>query len=357
MSHKGMRIGILTSGGDCPGLNAAIRGVGKTAILKYGMKVYGVSSGFQGLISREFVELDERKLSGILTVGGTILGTSREKPFKNMSDSKYASSKPELIKKNYEDKELDCIVCIGGNGTQKTAYKLAEYGLNIIGIPKTIDNDVWGTDLSFGFDSAVTIATDALDRLHTTANSHKRIMVMEVMGHHAGWLALYSGISGGGDVILIPEIAYDIKIIARYLERRASEGKPYSIVVVAEGIDFPKENLKNSNDECVIKASACNYIARQIESLTGLETRETILGYLQRGGSPSHQDRLLATRFGTYAAELIAGKKFGRMVSLKKGDITSLPLKETAGRIKLVPKNDSLIKEAKLIGTCFGDEL
>jgi ATP-dependent phosphofructokinase / diphosphate-dependent phosphofructokinase len=336
MRNKRMKIGILTSGGDCPGLNAAIRGVGKTAILKYGMKVYGISSGFQGLISKEVVDLDERSLSGILTVGGTILGTSREKPFKNMSDSKYASSKPELIKKNYEEIGLDCIVCIGGNGTQKTAYKLADYGLNVVGIPKTIDNDVWGTDLSFGFDSAVTIATEALDRLHTTANSHKRIMVMEVMGHHAGWLALYSGITGGGDVILIPEIEYNVKTIAKYLDKRASAGKPYSIVVVAEGINFPNENSKKGSQECLVKTSACNFIARQIESLTGLETRETLLGYTQRGGSPSHQDRLLATRFGTHAAELIARHKFGRMVALKKGEITSIPLKETSGKIKQI---------------------
>ncbi len=281
---KNMRIGILTSGGDCPGLNAAIRGVGKTALLKYGMSVVGISSGFLGLIHNETIELDERKLSGILTVGGTILGTSREKPFKH-SDSKELFNKPELIKKNYEELGLDCLVCIGGNGTQKTAYKLSREGLNIIGIPKTIDNDVWGTDFSFGFDSAMTIAAESLDRLHTTANSHKRIMVMEVMGHHAGWLALYSGLAGGGDAIIIPEIKYDVNIIAEYLEKRAREGKPYSIVVVAEGISIPEIELpRDSEGECLTRVSACSYIARNIENLTGLETRETILGYLQRGG-------------------------------------------------------------------------
>lgn len=353
-----MRIGILTSGGDCPGLNAAIRGVGKTAILKYGMKVFGISSGFQGLINKEYIELDERKLSGILTVGGTILGTSRVKPFKNMTDSKYASSKPELIKKNYQDLNLDCLVCIGGNGTQKTAHKLAKFGLNIIGIPKTIDNDVWGTDVSFGFDSAVNIATEALDRLHTTANSHKRIMVMEVMGHHAGWLALYSGISGGGDVILMPEIEYNEKVIAKYLEKRAAEGKPYSIVVVAEGIKVPEDaGEKNKSNDCRTNISPCHYIAKKIEEMTGLETRETILGYLQRGGTPSPGDRILATRFGTYAAEMIARKKFSRMVALRGSEITTVPLQEIAGKIKIVPADDPLIKEAKLIDTCFGDVL
>lgn len=359
MANK-MRIGILTSGGDCPGLNAAIRGVGKTALLKYGMSVVGISSGFLGLIQNETVELDERKLSGILTVGGTILGTSREKPFKR-GDAKDKDffNKPELIKKNYEELGLDCLVCIGGNGTQKTAYKLSKEGLNIIGIPKTIDNDVWGTDFSFGFDSAMTIATESLDRLHTTANSHKRIMVMEVMGHHAGWLALYSGLAGGGDAILIPEIKYDINIIAKYLEKRASEGKPYSIVVIAEGIAVPEITLPaaGGTGECQTKISACSYIARNIENLTGLETRETILGYLQRGGTPSPQDRILATRLGTHAAELISHKNFNQMVTLSGNDISSIPLEHVAGKLKTVPTDDPLIEDARLIGTCFGDRL
>ncbi len=354
---KKMRIGILTSGGDCPGLNAAIRGVGKTALLKYGMSVVGISSGFSGLIHNDTVELDERKLSGILTVGGTILGTSREKPYKH-SDQGDLFNKPELIKKNYEELGLDCLVCIGGNGTHKTAYKLSKEGLSIIGIPKTIDNDVWGTDFSFGFDSAMTIATESLDRLHTTANSHKRIMVMEVMGHHAGWLALYSGLAGGGDAILIPEIKYDLNIIAKYLEKRAAEGKPYSIVVVAEGIHVPENETTAGRDaECPAKVSACNFIARNIESLTGLETRETILGYLQRGGTPSPRDRILATRLGTHAAELIEKKCFNQMVILKGDEISSIPLELAAGRIKTVPADDDLVEDARLIGTCFGDRL
>jgi ATP-dependent phosphofructokinase / diphosphate-dependent phosphofructokinase len=354
MKTKGMRIGILTSGGDCPGLNAAIRGVGKTAILKYGMEVIGISSGFQGLINRETIPLDERQLSGILTVGGTILGTSREKPFKDTSDSKYALSKPELIRKTYDDLKLDCLVCIGGNGTMKTSHKLAKEGLNVIGLPKTIDNDVWGTDQSFGFDSAVNIATEALDRLHTTANSHKRIMVMEVMGHHAGWLALHSGIGGGGDVILIPEIPYKEKAIAEYLDKRAGQGKPYSIVVVAEGIEHPKGD-RDDKGKCVQKMTACSYIAERIEELTGLETRETILGYLQRGGTPSPYDRILATRYGTCAADLIAEEKFSRMVVLDGNHIDSIKLEDTAGKIKTVPGDDPLVQEARSLDTCFGD--
>src|SRR4030042_2988970 len=196
---KAQRIGILTAGGDCPGINAAIRGVGKTAIVKYGMKLIGISDGFTGMINKEYRELTEHDLSGILTVGGTILGTSREKPFKS-SGKKSEIKKPDLIKEHYEQMGLDCLVCIGGNGTLRTASLLSHEGLNVVGIPKTIDNDVWGTDITFGFDSAVTIATEAIDRLHSTANSHKRIMLIELMGHNAGWLALYSGIAGGGDV-------------------------------------------------------------------------------------------------------------------------------------------------------------
>ena len=339
---KAKRIGIVTAGGDCPGINAAIRGVGKTAILEYGMEVIGISSGFLGLINHEYVELDENQLSGILTLGGTILGTSRENPFKK-SSSVHSIDKPKLIRKHYHEMGLDALVCIGGNGTQRTAGLLAEEGLNIIGIPKTIDNDVYGTDITFGFDSALLIATDAIDRLHTTANSHKRIMVIEVMGHHAGWLALYSGMAGGGDVILIPEIEFDINIVARYLTKRVLNKKPYSIVVVAEGIPCPKG----------IKAAT--YVAEQIEKLTNLETRETILGYIQRGGSPSPMDRLLATRYGAYAVELIAKDQFGLMVSSQGDVITSVPLSEVAGKLRLVPRDHPLIEKAERMGVCFGN--
>ena len=338
-----MKIGILTAGGDCPGINAAIRGVGKTAILEYGMEVIGISSGFLGLINQEYTVLNENQLSGILTIGGTILGTSRENPFKK-SSSINAIDKPRLIRKHYNELGLDALVCIGGNGTQRTAALLSEEGLNIVGIPKTIDNDVFGTDVTFGFDSAVWIATDAIDRLHTTANSHKRIMVIEVMGHHAGWLALFSGIAGGGDVILIPEMEYNINTVAKCLKKRAVNKKPYSIVVVAEGIPKPKE------------ISAARYIAQSIKELTGIETRETILGYIQRGGSPSPMDRILATRYGAYAVELIAAKKFGRMVSLKGKEVTSVPLREVEGKLRLVPMDDPLVEKAMKMDICFGAE-
>jgi ATP-dependent phosphofructokinase / diphosphate-dependent phosphofructokinase len=341
-SGKPKRIGILTAGGDCPGINAAIRGVGKTAILEYGMEVIGIASGFLGLINQEYVHLDENQLSGILTLGGTILGTSRENPFKK-NNIVNSPDKPKLIKKNYHELGLDALVCIGGNGTQRTASLLAEEGLNIIGIPKTIDNDVWGTDVTFGFDSALWITVEAIDRLHTTANSHKRIMVIEVMGHHAGWLSLYSGMAGGGDVILIPEISFDIDIVAKYLKKRAVNKKPYSIVVVAEGIACPKGE------------KAGHYIATEISSRTGLETRETILGYIQRGGSPSPMDRVLATRYGAYAVELIAQGRFGMMVSLKSDTITAIPLKEVGGKLRTVPLNHTLIEKANRMGVCFGN--
>ena len=336
-----MRIGILTAGGDCPGINAAIRGVGKTA-LQYGMEVIGISSGFLGLLNKEYVQLDENQLSGILTLGGTILGTSRENPYKQGATMSTVN-KPELIRKNYEALGLDALVCIGGNGTMRTAAQLSGEGINIIGIPKTIDNEVWGTDITFGFDSALAITTDALDRLHTTANSHKRIMVIEVMGHHAGWLALYSGLAGGGDVILLPEIPFETELVAKCLQKRARDKKPYSIVVVAEGIPHPK------------KEKAGHFIARKIEEITGLETRETILGYIQRGGSPSPNDRILATRFGAHAVELIAKKKFGHMVALKGQEISSVPLKDVGSKTRLVPADFPLISKGRKMGINFGD--
>jgi len=338
------RIGILTAGGDSPGLNAAIRGVAKTSILEYGWEVFGFIDGFKGIINEQYINLDERSVSGIMTVGGTILGTSREKPFKN-KPHEFNINKPKRIIETYEKMNLDCIVCLGGNGTQKTAHKLAEIGLNVIGMPKTIDNDVWGTDQTFGFDSAVNICTDAIDRLHSTGNSHKRIMVIEIMGHNAGWLSLYSGIAGGGDLILLPEIPYDDQVIADYLVSRSNVGKPYSIVVVAEGIDKPK------------KKGAGAYIAQKIEEMTGIETRETVLGYIQRGGTPSPMDRVLATRYGGHAADLINREKFGYMVSLRDDKITEIPLSEVAGKLKLVDPKMNLIKKAKRLGVCFGDEL
>ncbi len=337
------KIGVLTAGGDCPGLNAAIRGVGKTAIVKYGMEVIGIADGFLGLINKDYFPLKEEMLSGILTLGGTILGTSREKPFKKTGP--LSIDKPKLINEHYKELGLDCLVCIGGNGTMKTATRLAKEGLNIIGIPKTIDNDVWGTDQTFGFDSALGICTDAIDRLHSTANSHKRIMVIEIMGHDAGWLTLYAGMAGGGDVILIPELDYDIDAVCNYLMERARKKKAYSIVVVAEGIKHPK------------KRSAASYISEKIEENTGLETRKTILGYIQRGGSPSPMDRILASRFGAYAVDLIAKGDYGKMV-IKKGEKTKdIPLSKVGNKLRIVPHNHSLISKARGLDVCLGGKI
>ena len=343
-SGKPKKIGILTAGGDCPGLNAAIRGVGKTAIVEYGMEVLGFNAGFLGLINGDYMELKEAQLSGILTLGGTILGTSREKPYKLVAEDGSENHKPEKIIENYEKLGLDCVVCIGGNGTMKTASLLSQEGLNIIGIPKTIDNDVWGTDVTFGFDSAVQIATDAIDRLHTTANSHQRVMIIEIMGHNAGWLALYSGLAGGGDIILIPELPYNIDAVTKKIEKRYEDKKPYSIVVVAEGIDHPKNQ------------SAANYIAKTIEAATGIETRETVLGYIQRGGSPTPMDRILATRYGAFAAQCIAEGCFGTMVAIKQNEVTTVPLDEVGGKLRLVEHDLGLILKARKMGVSFGDE-
>lgn len=343
MNSKPKRIGILTAGGDCPGLNAAIRGVGKTAISEYGMEVIGFVSGYTGLIHKEYVKLTEDKLSGILTMGGTILGTSREKPFK-ISQTDGNINKPELIKQNYHDLGLDCLICIGGNGTMKTAAKIGELGFNVIGIPKTIDNDVWGTDVTFGFDSAVSIATEAIDRLHTTANSHQRAMVIEVMGHDAGWIALYSGMAGGGDIILLPEIDYNVRSVCQTIEERFNDKKAYTIIVVAEGIKKPEGY------------TAAGYISHCIATYTQVEARETRLGYIQRGGSPTANDRILATRYGAFAAETIAKNQFGVMIAIQNNKVTTVPLSEVEGKLKLVTPDHHLVIKSRNMGVSFGDE-
>lgn len=337
-----MKIGILTAGGDCPGINATIRGVCKTAINHYGMEVIGIQSGFQGLLTKDIMPIYDSTVSGLINMGGTILGTSREKPFKKGGIMGNDIDKPALIKENIKELGLDCIVCIGGNGTQKTATKLARIGINVVSIPKTIDNDIWGTDITFGFDSAVSIATEAIDRLHSTASAHKRVMVIEVMGHKAGWIALYSGMAGGGDIILVPEIPYNIHHIGEVIMKRLRGGTPYAIVVVAEGI------LTDG------RKHAAEYLAQEIEYETGIETRETVLGYIQRGGSPTPFDRNLATRMGGHATELIAAGQFGRMVSLKGNEIISVPLDDVAGKLKLITEDHDLVVQGKKMGISFG---
>jgi 6-phosphofructokinase 1 len=369
-------IGILTAGGDSPGLNTAIRGVGKSALGYYDMQVIGIRDGFRGLVENRTMQLDSSTLSGILTRGGTILGTSRDKPHRMLFNGK-KQDMTDVIVANYQANHLDALVCMGGGGTQKNALQLVEKGLNVITLPKTIDNDVAHTDTTFGFDTALGIATNAIDRLHSTAHSHHRIIVVEIMGHRAGWLALGSGIAGGADVILLPEIAYDIEKVAEAIKTRAAGGKPFSIVAVAEGAlpigeaeRFHKlrEEKQNAVDKKARKEAKSELaemerkhadhivtLSRQLEELTGLESRVTILGYLQRGGTPSAADRLLATRLGTACVDLIQKEQFGVMVA-SRGDLAvPVPLVDVAGYKKLVPPDHPWVISAKRLGTTFGD--
>ncbi len=339
-----MKIGILSSGGDCPGINATIRGVGKTAINKYGMEVIGIHNGFSGLLNKDTSKLTDSSLSNIITLGGTILGTAREKAFRKLLKSGKEDN-ITLIKESYKELNLDCLVCIGGNGTQRTTWKLSEMGLNVIGVPKTIDNDVFGTEITFGFQSAVDIATDAIDRLHSTASSHRRIMVIELMGHHAGWITLYAGMAGGADVILVPELEYDLEKVAKVINKRKKKGKEYAIVAVAEGI-----KIKENNDH-----HPATYISKKIQQLTGIETRETILGYIQRGGSPSAFDRNLGTLMGGRAAQLINEGNFGRMVSVQNGLVSDIPLSEVADKLKTITPDDPMVLQAKRMGVYLGE--
>ena len=369
-------IGILTSGGDCPGLNAAIRGIGKAAQGAFGMQVLGIRDGFRGLMENRTVALDRETLSGILTIGGTILGTSRDKPYRMLIGGKEMDVTDAIIA-NYEKHHLDVLVCLGGGGTQKNALYLKQKGLNVITLPKTIDNDVAMTDVSFGFDTALGIATEAIDRLHSTAHSHHRIVVVEIMGHRAGWLALGAGIAGGADVILIPEIPYDIEKVAKAIRERSRSGRRFSIVAVAEGAasrqeagayrvaEAKKERAKGREEKKKAKASLAEWearhegntlrLAKELEILTKLESRVTILGYVQRGGSPSAVDRLLATRLGTACVNLIQEEVFGVMVAARGDRTEPVPLEKVAGKRKAVPLDHPWIKSARLVGTALGD--
>lgn len=355
------KFGILTSGGDAPGLNAAIRAVVRTAIHSYGMEVIGIEHGYRGLIDGTAVELFSDDVSGILTRGGTILGTSRESPFKKLEiDPETGLNDVEKILAQYREWGLDALVVLGGNGTNTTGAHLSKAGLNIIGLPKTIDNDLVLTDTTFGFHTAVSVATEAIDRLHTTAHSHDRIMVIEVMGHKAGWLALYAGIAGGGDVILIPEIPYNIENIAKHLRKRQKQGKIFSIIVVAEGAMNKEESLmdkktfKKARKE--MKNSIGYRVAKELEEATGLESRVTVLGYLQRGGTPVCADRVLATQMGVEAAHMLARGDFGKMLAIQNGKILGVPLEEVSGKIKSVDVDHPLVMAARDVGTCFGEE-
>jgi 6-phosphofructokinase 1 len=368
-------IGILTAGGDSPGLNAAIRGIGKAAH-SYGLHVIGFRDGFRGLMENRLIQLDGGMLSGILTIGGTILGTSRDKPHRMPIGSKLLDM-TEVMRENYYKHNLGVLVCLGGGGTQKNAYRLHQQGLNIITLPKTIDNDVAMTDVTFGFDTALGIATEAIDRLHSTAHSHHRIIVVEIMGHNTGWLTLGAGIAGGADVILIPEIPYDVEKVAEAIRWRQREGKNFSIVAVAEGamskedaaiIHQAQQKIAEAKDEqaqnkakAKLKELEAQHVgntlrlSNRLEELTRLESRVTILGHVQRGGTPSAADRLLATRLGTATVDYINEGIFGIMVAACGESSKPVPLEEVVGKRKTVPLDHPWINSVRRVGTSLGD--
>jgi len=374
----GKRIGLLTSGGDCPGLNAALRGFGKAALGRYGMELIGFTDGFRGLVHDRYTKLGYQELSGILADGGTILGTSRDKPHKmpNGTSGKTRDMTEEVID-HYERHKLDCLVCLGGGGTQKNAARLQRVGLNVVTLPKTIDNDVACTDTSFGFDTALGIATEAVDRLHSTATSHNRVIVVEIMGHRAGWLALGSGLAGGADVILIPEIPYDIEAVTQAIKERARFGKHFSIIAVAEGamdrtqhaqvqkLVDAKNRASGKEERRVFSEQLDEFhrqhtnhtvrLTEQLSKRTEQESRLTILGHLLRGGTPSPRDRVLATQLGTTAAALVDAGQYGVMVAVRGDELVPVPLVEVASKKKLVPLEHAWVQTARRVGASFGD--
>ncbi len=353
------RIGMLTSGGDCQALNAAMRGVVKTLVNSgEKMEIYGFIDGYRGLIYGNYRMLTGKDFSGILTVGGTILGTSRT-PFKLIREpDENGIDKVEAMKKNYKKLKLDCLVVLGGNGTHKTANLLRSEGLNVVTLPKTIDNDLWGTDMTFGFQSAVDIATNAI--IHTTAASHGRVFIVEVMGHKVGWLTLNAGMAGGADIILLPEIPYDINKVVDAIEMRHKNGSRFTIIAVAEGA-ISKEDAKLSKKEYKEKLRTRKYpsvsyeVAAQIQEKSGREVRVTVPGHVQRGGSPCPYDRVFASRLGSEAGKLIMEEKYGFMVGYVNREIVRVPLEDVAGKLKSVDPDATIVKEAKRLGICFGD--
>ena len=355
------RVAFLTSGGDCQALNATMRGVAKTLYnADPDTQIIGILEGYKGLMYEKYVEMKPLDFSGILTEGGTILGSSRQ-PFKNMrKPDANGMDKVAAMVNTYHKLKLDCLVILGGNGTQKSANMLREEGLNVVGLPKTIDNDIWGTDMTFGFQSAVDIATTAIDCIHTTAYSHGRVFIVEVMGHKVGWLTLHAGIAGGADVILIPEIPYDIDAVVQAIQKRTDAGKRFSILAVAEGA-ISKEDAALSKKEYKEKLanrkhpSVSYELADQILEKTGVEVRITVPGHTQRGGSPCPYDRVLSTRLGAAAAQLILKEEYGYMVGIVNGKCKKVPLAEVSGKLKMVSPDDQIIRQAKLTGISFGD--
>ncbi|NLT65788.1 MAG: 6-phosphofructokinase [Acidobacteria bacterium] len=358
------RIGVMTAGGDCPGLNAVIRAVAKTAMGSYGWEVMGIEDGFLGLIQNRMRLLNNEAVSNILTTGGTILGTNNRVAPRNYTvklDGRVETRDvTDRCLEHIAHNHLDAIVVIGGDGSMSIASDFVRLGINCIGVPKTIDNDLYGTDVTFGFATAVSIATDALDRVHTTAASHHRVMVVEVMGRNAGWIALHAGTASGSDVILIPEIPFDIRIVSDFVMGRARHGKRFSIVCVSEGARYKGgkqviSRIDPSSPDPVRLGGIGEAVAADIEDATGIETRTIKLGHVQRGGSPVPADRVLATEFGSKAIDLLAEGERSRLVVVRAGVVTHIPLQDAEGKQRLVPIDHPLIRAARNVGTCFGD--
>lgn len=363
MGKQKKRIGVLTGGGDCPGLNAVIRAVVKTAEHECGMEVVGFYDGYEGLVLNKYKKLDDEEVSGILTQGGTILGSSNKAdPFNYpvlQGDEYVHLDRSSQAVLNFESLGLDCIVAIGGDGTMAASWGLAQKGIPVIGVPKTIDNDLVGTDVTFGYDTALQTATDAIDRIHTTAQSHHRVMIVEVMGRYAGWLALGSGLAGGGDIILLPEFPYDISAVCDHIKLRNSMGKKFSIIVVGEGAKplggdmVVKRRVENSPD-AVRLGGISNQVGAQVEGLLHMETRVTILGHLLRGGSPTARDRMLATSYGVEAAKKAFRGEYNQMVALRDNSISSVPIQDVAGKIRTVTPDHRWVKAAQALGLSLG---
>jgi 6-phosphofructokinase 1 len=357
------RIGILTGGGDCPGLNAVIRSIAKPAMSYYHATVIGILDGYEGLVEGRHRELSPIDVLGIINQGGTILGTSNKGdpfhyPMGERSNIRIVDASQQVID-HYRNLKLDVLVTIGGDGTQIIAHKLMGMGINVLGVPKTIDNDLEATDITFGHDSARAVATEAIDRLQTTASAHHRVMVVETMGRYAGWIALGAGLAGGADIILIPEIPFSWDAVFEAVLKR-SKGAKFSIVCVAEGAkpaggDISVKQMDKKRTDPVRLGGIGEIVANRIEEETGLETRVTVLGHVQRGGSPTPFDRILATRFGTVALEAMSRGEFGVMTSLRAQTVITVPLAEAIGRQRLVPPDSQLIFAAKAVGTCLGD--
>lgn len=354
MSSVTKRIGVLTAGGDAPGLNAALRGLAKAAQDNYGIEIVGFFDGYKGLVNNNARLMTPQDFSGILHKGGSFLGNSRERPFKD-------EEKVEKMIKTYNDWNLDCLVVLGGGGTNKRGYWLTQRGLNVIGLPKTIDNDIYGTDITFGFHTALEFCTDAVDRLHTTAASHKRVILAEIMGNAAGWLALYAGIAGGADAIILPEIPYDINKLKEHVDKRmANSRSQFCVIVVAEGAksieeaQLTKKELKKKRKKEA--TSAAYRVSKELNSISEYESRVSVLGYLQRGGGPTGYDRVLATQFGAKAAELLYKGEYNKLIAAKGLEVIAVPLEEVAGKTKYVPTNHLAVQSAKQTGISFADE-